>query len=117
MTEDEPTTQTPLGELALAPIRRAVPSCTGLAWLAGDPLVLVASSGAPSAGSWDAIVKTAPALLRDGPLASPEVLMRTADELVLITEREGGVAVVAIAGTSGVALVQARMLAAKLRPA
>lgn len=99
---------------SLDQLRASVPSCTGLAWLAGEPLAVVASSGT---AAWDALTKLAPALLRDGPLASPEVLMRTADELVLITERDGGVAIVVVAGTSGVALVQARMLATKLRPA
>lgn len=106
----------------LESVRRAVPQCTGLAWLAGDPLAVVLASGAPIGDawpSWNAIAKAAPALLRDGPLASPEVLLRTAGAMVLLTERPSGVVVVIVATTSssGLALVQARMAATQVAQA
>ncbi|HEX2690776.1 MAG TPA: hypothetical protein VHN14_29370 [Kofleriaceae bacterium] len=101
--------------LDLDQVRRDVPPCTGLAWFAGEPLALVAASGEPTDAawpSWDAVAAAAPALLRDGPVASPEVLLRTPAALLLLCERADGVVAVVVtasAAGTGMALVQARM--------
>jgi hypothetical protein len=104
-------------------VRGDAPHCLGIAWLAGAPLAVIVASGEPggpigrAAPSWAAVAQLAPIVLRDGPVASPEVLMHTGSTMLLLTERPTGVVavVVAVSGTSvGVALVQARMLAAKV---
>lgn len=106
-------------------VRSEAPHCLGLAWLAGAPLAVVVASGEPggatgrAAPSWAAVAQLAPIVLRDGPVASPEVLVRTGSTMLLLAERPAGVVavVVAVSGTSvGVALVQARMLAARATP-
>lgn len=103
-------------------VRADAPHCLGLAWLAGAPLDVVATSGEPggatgrAAPSWDAVAQLAPIVLRDGPVTSPEVLLHSGSTMLLLAERPTGVVavVVAVSGTSvGVALVQARMLAAR----
>jgi hypothetical protein len=106
---------------------RASPQCLGIAWLTGSPLAVTASSGEPSPAtngdasaaspSWDAIAQLAPVVLHDGPIASPEVLLRLPGALVLLAERAAGVVAVAVALTpagTGVALVQARMAASQV---
>jgi hypothetical protein len=115
-------------------LRAGAPHCLGLAWLAGDPLVVIAASGEPGATpaasdagaasdawpSWAAVAKAAPVLLHDGPMATPEVLVRAPAALLLVAAQAGGVAVVAVAATGaspGMALVQARMLAGQLATA
>ena len=104
-------------------VRDDAPHCLGIAWLAGAPLAVVVASGEPggaigrAAPNWDAVAQLAPIVLRDGPVATPEVLLRTGSTMLLLTERPAGVVavVVAVSGASvGVALVQARMLAAKV---
>jgi len=108
--------------LDLDRLRRATPHCAGIAWFAGTPLCLVASSGTPEAAewpSWDAVGKVAPSLLRDGPVASPEVLLRLPAAMLLLAERPTGVVVIVLGLTKagiGVALVQARMAAAQVSP-
>jgi hypothetical protein len=101
-------------------VRADAPHCLGIAWLAGAPLAVVVASGEPggpigrAAPSWDAVAQLAPIALREGPVASAEVLLRTGSTMLLLAERAAGVVavVVAVSGTSvGVALVQARILA------
>jgi hypothetical protein len=106
--------------LDLDRLRRESPQCVGIAWFAGAPLQLVAASGAPSQGAWPIwtdVARAAPALLRDGPIASPEVLLRLPNNMLLLAERPTGVVAVVVeltrAGT-GVALVQARMAASQV---
>jgi hypothetical protein len=109
--------------LDLDRLRSETPHCAGIAWFAGapgEPLGLVAASGDPPATewpSWDAVGQAAPALLRDGPVASPEVLLLWPSLMVLLAERATGVVVVAVALTkagTGVALVHARMAASQV---
>jgi hypothetical protein len=94
--------------------------CAGVAWFEGTPLRLIAASGEPGDTawpSWDAIAEVAPTLLRDGPIASPEVLLQLPSALLLLAERAAGVVAVAVALTTagaGVALVQARMAASQV---
>lgn len=94
--------------------------CVGVAWLEGAPLQVICASGEPGDAawpSWDVVARAAPALLRDGPIASPEVLLRSPAALLLLTERASGVVAVAVALTAagaGVALVQARMAASQV---
>lgn len=104
-------------------VRQEAPHCLGLAWLAGAPLAVVVASGEPggaigrAAPSWDAVAQLAPIVLHEGPVASPEVFLRTGPTMLLFAERPAGVVavVVAVSGASvGVALVQARMLAAQV---
>lgn len=101
-------------------LRRDTPGCAGIAWFHGAPLQLVAASGEPAAAgwsSWEVVARVAPALLRDGPVASPEVLMRLSAAVVLISERPAGVVAVVIqapGASIGVALVQARIAAAQV---
>jgi hypothetical protein len=107
--------------LDLDRLRRATPHCAGIAWFIGTPLRLVSSSGTPDAAwpSWEAVGKVAPALLHDGPVASPEVLLRLPAAMLLLAERPTGVVVVVLELTDasiGMALVQARMAAAQVRP-
>lgn len=104
----------------LARLCRELPQCVGIAWLTGAPLHVAASSGEPAGAawpSWDAIARLAPLVLRDGPIASSEVLLRLPDILLLLAERATGVVAVAVALTpagTGVALVQARMAASQV---
>lgn len=108
--------------LDLDRLRRATPHCAGIAWFAGSPLCLVASSGEPAAAAWptwDAVGQVAPTLLHDGPVASPEVLLRLPAILLLVSERPTGVVVVVLELTKagiGVAVVQARMTASQVSP-
>lgn len=108
--------------LDLDRLRRATPHCAGIAWFAGTPLRLVSSSGTLDAAewpSWDAVGKVAPLLLHDGPVASPEVLLRLPAAMLLLAERPTGVAVIVLGLTNvsiGMALVQARMAAAQVSP-
>lgn len=103
----------------LEALRREAPHCHGVAWLAGSPLAVVASDGEPVVvASWAAVARAAPVLLHDGPIASPEVLIRGEAALLLLAERGSGdergvvaVIVAASGGSPGMALVQARMLA------
>lgn len=101
-------------------LRRMSAHCVGIAWFAGAPLAVVAASGAPEDAawpSWDVVARAAPALLRDGPIASPEVLLRMPGILLLLAERATGVVAVAMvvtAASPGVALVQARMAASQV---
>jgi len=94
--------------------------CVGVAWFAGAPLQLISASGQPGDMAWpgwDAVAKVAPMLLREGPTASPEVLLQLPATLLLLAERATGVIAVAVALTpagAGVALVQARMAAAQV---
>jgi hypothetical protein len=104
--------------LELDAIRRDAPACTGIAWLAGAPLAVVAASGDPTGAawvSWDAVARAALALVREGPVASPEVLVRGPAALLVLTDRPDGVIAVVIAASlasTGVAMVQARMATA-----
>ena len=106
--------------LDLDRLRQETPHCAGIAWFAGSPLRLIASSGDPDTAawpSWDEIAKAAPALLRDGPVASPEVLLRLPDAILLMAERTTGVAVIVIELTqvgAGMAVVEARMAASQV---
>jgi hypothetical protein len=103
-------------------LRRASPQCLGVAWFTGAPLRLAAASGEPVAGawpSWDTVARLARPLLREGPIASPEVLFRLPEVVLLVAERASGVVAVAVALTPagpGVALVQARIAAAQVAP-
>lgn len=106
--------------LDLDRLRHETPHCAGIAWFAGSPLRLVAASGAPAAAawpSWDEIAKAAPALLRDGPVASPEVLLRLPAAMLLLAERTTGVVAVVVELTqvgAGMAVVEARMMASQV---
>jgi hypothetical protein len=109
--------------LDLDRLRSETPHCAGIAWFAGppgEPLGLIAASGEPAApewSSWDAVGHAAPALLRDGPVASPEVLLLWPTLMVLLAERATGVVVVTVALTkagTGMALVNARMVASRV---
>jgi len=99
---------------------RTSPPCAGIAWFAGSPLVLIAATGEPAGAdgpSWHAIAQAAGTLLRDGPIATPEVLLRLPTTLVLLAERPTGVVAVAVpvnGANTGVALVQARMAASQV---
>jgi hypothetical protein len=104
-------------------LRAETPHCVGIAWFSGSPgerLGLVAASGEPAAAdwpSWDAVGRAAPALLHDGPVASPEVLLLGPTVMVLLAERATGVVVVAVTlgkASTGVALVHARMAASQV---
>jgi hypothetical protein len=101
---------------------RESPHCLGVAWFTGAPLQLAAASGEPAGDawpSWDTVARLAAALLLDGPIASPEVLLRLPEVLLLVAERAAGVVAVAVALTpagAGVALVQARMAASQVNP-
>ncbi len=103
-------------------LRRASPHCLGVAWFSGAPLRLTAASGEPAGDawpSWHTIARLASTLLRDGPVASPEVLFQLPEVLLLLAERAAGVVAVAVALTPagpGVALVQARMAASQVNP-
>jgi hypothetical protein len=103
-------------------LRRESPPCLGVAWFTGAPLQLASASGEPVSDawpSWTTIARLAPSLLREGPLASPEVLFQLPEVLLLIAERASGVVAVAVALTPagpGVALVQARMAASQVSP-
>jgi len=99
--------------------------CLGIAWFTGSPLRLAASSGEPTADptgaaawpSWSAVARLAPVVLHDGPIASPEVLIKLPEVLLLLAERATGVVAVAVALTpagAGVALLQARMAASQV---
>lgn len=105
----------------LEALRREASHCRGLAWLAGSPLAVIAAAGEPVAlPDWAAVAKVAPVLLRDGPIASPEVLLRAGAAMLLLAERGDGVVAVIVAasgGSPGVALVQARMLASQVAEA
>ncbi len=100
-------------------LRRDLPRCVGLAWFAGEPMRLVHTSGEPGdvCPSWDTLVQAAHMLLFDGPVASPEVVMRWPTALVLLAARGTGVMAVVMtlepAGEVGLglAIVQARMVA------
>jgi hypothetical protein len=106
--------------LDLDRLRQEAPHCAGIAWFAGSPLHLVAASGEPAAAawsSWDEIAEAAPALLRDGPVASPEVLLRLPDAMLLLAERPTGVVAVVVEltqGAAGMAVVEARMTASQV---
>lgn len=106
--------------LDLDRLRSETPHCAGIAWFAGTPLRLIAASGAPDAAewpSWDEVGQVARALLCDGPVASPEVLLRLPDAMILLTERATGIVVVVVALThvgAGVAVVEARMTASQV---
>lgn len=106
--------------LDLDRLRQETPHCAGIAWFAGSPLRLIAASGDPDTAawpSWDEVAKAAPALLWDGPVASPEVLLRLPDAMLLLAERATGVVavVVELSGVSaGMAVVEARMTAAQV---
>jgi hypothetical protein len=101
-------------------LRRASPHCLGIAWFTGAPLRLASASGEPVAGafpSWSTVARLASPLLRDGPVASPEVLFRLPEVVLLLAERASGVVAVAVALTPagpGVALVQARIAASQV---
>ncbi len=103
-------------------LRRESPHCLGVAWFSGAPLRLLAASGEPAGDawpSWHTIARLASTLLRDGPVASPEVLFQLPEVLLLLAERAAGVVAVAVALTPagpGVALVQARMAASQVNP-
>lgn len=103
-------------------LRRASPQCLGLAWFTGAPLRLAVASGEPAGDAWpgwNTVARLASTLLRDGPIASPEVLLRLPEVLLLIAERAAGVVAVAVAlspAGAGVALVQARMAASQVQP-
>jgi glucose/arabinose dehydrogenase len=103
-------------------LRRDSPHCLGVAWFTGAPLELAAASGEPAGDawpSWHTIARLASSVLRDGPIASPEVLFQLPDAVVLVAERAAGVVAVAVAVTPagpGVALVQARIAASQVPP-
>ena len=103
-------------------LRRESPQCLGIAWFSGSPLRLAVASGEPAGNawpSWNTVARLATTLLRDGPIASPEVLFRLPEILLLLAERAAGVVAVAVALTpagAGVALVQARMAASQVNP-
>jgi len=103
-------------------LRRESPHCLGIAWFTGAPLRLASASGEPVAGafpSWNTVARLAFPLLREGPVASPEVLFRLPEVLLLLAERASGVVAVAVAlapAGPGVALVQARIAAAQVNP-
>lgn len=103
-------------------LRRESPHCLGVAWFAGSPLQLAAASGELAGDawpSWDTVAGLASTLLRDGPIASPEVLWQLPEVLLLVAEHAAGVVAVAVALTpagAGVALVQARMTASQVNP-
>lgn len=105
---------------ALDRLRDQTPHCAAIAWFAGSPLQLVAASDELTATawpSWDEVAKAAPALLHDGPVASPEVLLRLPDAILLMAERTTGVAVIVIELTqvgAGMAVVEARMAASQV---
>ncbi|HEY0190386.1 MAG TPA: hypothetical protein VGC42_04640 [Kofleriaceae bacterium] len=107
----------------LEALRGEASHCHGLAWLAGAPLAVIASAGEPAElalADWDAVAKVAPVLLREGPVASPEVMIRGEAALMLLAERGEGVVAVIVAasgGSPGMALVQARMLASRVEAA
>jgi hypothetical protein len=106
--------------LDLDSILRATPSCAGLALLTGEALALTAHSGEPTAAgwaSWSEVVTAATALLQEPPVASSEVMLRSPQSLVLLEARPGGAVVVVMAlgkTSAGMALVQARVAAAKV---
>ena len=63
------------------------------------------------------VAKAAPALLRDGPVASPEVLLRLPAAMLLLAERTTGVVAVVVELTqvgAGMAVVEARMMASQV---
>jgi len=103
-------------------LRRELPQCLGVAWFSGAPLRLAVASGEPAGDAWpdwNTVARLASTLLHDGPIASPEVLFRLPEVVLLVAERAGGVVAVAIALTpagAGVALVQARMAASRVQP-
>ncbi len=103
-------------------LRRESPHCLGVAWFSGAPLRPTATSGEPAGDawpSWNTVARLASTLLREGPIASPEVLFRLPEVLLLIAERAAGVVAVAVALTPagpGVALVQARIAASQVNP-
>lgn len=103
-------------------LRRESPHCLGIAWFTGAPLRLASASGEPVAGawpSWSTVARLAAPLLREGPVASPEVVFRLPDVLLLLAEHAPGVVAVAVAVTPagpGVALVQARIAASRVTP-
>ncbi len=100
--------------------RVAIPGCVGLALFTGTPPELAIAAGAPARAGlaeWGNVAEAVPALLHEGPVMTSEVLVRAPDALLLLAERPGGVVAVVIelarAGL-GVALVQARVAAAKV---
>jgi hypothetical protein len=103
-------------------LRRESPQCLGVAWFTGAPLRLASASGEPVAGAWpgwDTVARLASRLLREGPVASSEVLFQLPEVLLLVAERASGVVAVAVALTAagpGVALVQARIAASRVTP-
>lgn len=103
-------------------LRRESPHCLGIAWFSDAPLRLAVASGEPVGDAWpnwNTVAQLASALLREGPIASPEVLFRLPQVLLLVAERATGVVAVAVALTPagpGVALVQARMAASQVNP-
>lgn len=103
-------------------LRRESSHCLGVAWFTGAPLQLASASGEPVGDawpSWNTVAQLAAAILREGPIASPEVLWQLPEVLLLIAERASGVVAVAVALTPagpGVALVQARMAASQVSP-
>lgn len=103
-------------------LRRESSRCLGVAWFTGAPLGLASASGEPVGDawpSWNTVARLASTLLREGPIASPEVLWQLPEVLLLIAERASGVVAVAVALTPagpGVALVQARMAASQVSP-
>ena len=103
-------------------LRRDSPHCLGVAWFTGAPLRVAAASGEPAGDAWPAwhtVARLAASVLRDGPIASPEVVFQRPEVLLLVAERASGVVAVAVALTPagpGVALVQARMAASQVSP-
>jgi hypothetical protein len=103
-------------------LRRDSPHCLGVAWFTGAPPRLAAASGEPTGDAWPGwhtIARLAASVLRGGPTASPEVVLRRPRVVLLVAERAGGVVAVAVALTPagpGVALVQARITAAQVPP-
>jgi hypothetical protein len=103
-------------------LRRDSPHCLGVAWFTGAPLGLVAASGEPAGDAWPGwhtVARLAASVLRDGPIASPEVVFQGPEALLLVAERAAGVVAVAMALTPagpGVALVQARITASRVPP-
>ena len=101
-------------------VRAATASCTGLALFQGSPLELQAHSGDPTLAGfadWQKVSEAVPALLFEGPVATPEVLLHYPGALLLLSERTDGVVAVVIelhrAGL-GVSLVQARVTASRV---
>jgi hypothetical protein len=108
------------GAVDLDHLRRATPRCAGVALFQGTSLEVVDSSGQPTIvgwATWSEVCAAVPALLREGPLPSSEVLLRLPTAMLLLTEHGDSIVAVVIELTkagAGVALVQARVTASKV---